>query len=602
MIVLGIHAGHDCGAAVVRDGVVVAAVNEERLTRDKLSFGVPRLSIDEALRVAGVSAAEVDLIALESIGVGGFFSNNGRPWFLKAWLTRGKSLLDFYLIRGGKLRIVNGLLAVLLNLAAMTSLPRLLLTDVGLWWHVRRKFGWRVPVTLVSHARAHLASAFLTSGERDGLSVCIEAFDGRSAVKIDLIENGVARPVAASPYPHSPGEFYALVTRILGFNLLIHCGKVTGLAAYGDPEVAYGEVAKLMWAEGMEVRVSPRIYSMLVDYAREKRVPAPFTGLSPADISAAFQKRLEDVLVEVIVRAVEHTGARKLFLSGGVVANVKLNQRIKEAVEPEFIYVHPGMSDVGSALGAALWASHLRGEAQSRRLPDAFLGTPIEDDAVRACLRANGLVFSEPEDIEAEVAGLLAEGRMVARVAGKMEYGPRALGNRSILYRCSDVGVNRWLNERLDRNEFMPFAPAVLAEEADRCFSGAAAAAYTAEFMTITMDATPWMAEACPAVVHVDGTARPQFVTATSNAGLHRILQVYHRLTGIPALVNTSYNIHNEPIVCTAEDAVRVFKLTAIDYLAIGGCLVSAAENGLVWTGEAQGDAPAMAECADGPA
>ncbi len=179
--------------------------------------------------------------------------------------------------------------------------------------------------------------------------------------------------------------------------------------------------------------------------------------------------------------------------------------------------------------------------------------------------------------MEPEIARLLADGAVVARFNGRMEYGPRALGNRTILYQATDPSVNYWMNDALKRTEFMPFAPIVMAEHADKCFLNVDGAENTARFMTITFDCTDWMAKTFLGVVHVDNTARPQLVSEKDNPSMYRILAEYHKLTGYPVLINTSFNMHEEPIVCTPCDAVRAFKLGHLDYLAIGNYIAKEA-------------------------
>jgi carbamoyltransferase len=176
--------------------------------------------------------------------------------------------------------------------------------------------------------------------------------------------------------------------------------------------------------------------------------------------------------------------------------------------------------------------------------------------------------------VEPEIARLLADGRVVARFNGRMEFGPRALGNRSILYHCSDPTVNDWLNKRLERTEFMPFAPATIEDEAESSFVGLSGAEHAAEFMTIIFDCSDEFRASCPAAVHVDGTARPQIVRQATNPSFHRVLEEYRKLTGVGTVVNTSFNMHEEPIVCSPEDAVRAFLLGHLDYLAIGHYVV----------------------------
>jgi carbamoyltransferase len=261
-------------------------------------------------------------------------------------------------------------------------------------------------------------------------------------------------------------------------------------------------------------------------------------------------------------------------MSGGVVANVKFNQRVKELPGVEKIFIHPNMGDGGCGTGAAM----LQFAGNSRLhdpLPDVFLGPSHTDDEIASVLQESQLPFERYDPIEPKIAQLIASGKVVGRFNGKMEYGPRALGNRSILYHAKEPDVNQWLNQRLGRTEFMPFAPATLYEERHKCYKNIDGADYAAQFMTITFDCTEFMRRECPAAVHVDGTARPQLVTATSNPSFHKIITEYHRLTGIPSVINTSFNMHEEPIVCSPEDAVRAFLQGNIEYLAIGPFLVA---------------------------
>jgi carbamoyltransferase len=240
------------------------------------------------------------------------------------------------------------------------------------------------------------------------------------------------------------------------------------------------------------------------------------------------------------------------------------------------------MGDGGLAVGAAM-AAGFRGFSSQRMryerepLADAYLGTNITEAAVDVVLEKYGLAPEMIQGAIAEhVAGLLAAGYVVARADGRMEYGPRALGNRSILYHPTDLSANDWLNQNLRRTEFMPFAPAVLAEAAYRCFDDIKGAEHAAEFMTITFHCTPWMKRHMPGVVHLDGTARPQLVPReTRNRGYRAIIEAFERRTGLPGIINTSFNLHEEPIVATADDAVRAFLEGNIDYLLLGRRLIA---------------------------
>jgi carbamoyltransferase len=273
---------------------------------------------------------------------------------------------------------------------------------------------------------------------------------------------------------------------------------------------------------------------------------------------------------------VKQTGQKRVALAGGVFANVKLNQRILEIPEVESVYVHPAMGDGGTGVGAALAALAHRGKIRPFRLDDAFLAPPASEEAIVSALRTSGLRYERMVDPSARIAELLASNHVVARYAGAMEYGPRALGNRSILYPAIDPTVNDWLNRRLQRSEFMPFAPATLIEHAAKCYIDYTGAEYTAEFMTITFDCTDYMKKTSPAAVHIDGTARPQLIHPENNPGFYGLLDAYHARTGIPTVINTSFNMHEEPIVKTPEDAIRAFRLGRLPYLVLDDFLVSA--------------------------
>jgi carbamoyltransferase len=237
------------------------------------------------------------------------------------------------------------------------------------------------------------------------------------------------------------------------------------------------------------------------------------------------------------------------------------------------------MGDEGLAVGAAFavssaLAKESGGKIISSKLSDVHFGPDYTDREIEAAVSNSGLKPQYIDDIERRIAVLLAEGHVVARFNGRMEYGPRALGNRSILFQATDPTVNDWLNKRLQRTEFMPFAPVTLEEFADQCYVDMDGARYPARFMTITVDCTDWMKKHCPAVVHVDGTARPQIIAKESNPSYYRIVEEYRKLTGLPTLINTSFNMHEEPIVCTPADALRAFVEGHLDYLAMGNYLL----------------------------
>ena len=270
--------------------------------------------------------------------------------------------------------------------------------------------------------------------------------------------------------------------------------------------------------------------------------------------------------------AVALAGHRSVVLAGGVFANVALNHRIAGIPGVEGVYVHPNMGDGGLATGAALWMERELDGSASPPMPysNVYLGPSFSDSEIQAALMEAALQSSQPADLFGDIAKALDEDRIVGHFHGAMEYGPRALGNRSILASARDATLNDRLNARLHRTEFMPFAPIIQEEHAKDYLEGWEASHVASRYMTITYRVTDRCRREVPAVVHVDGTARPQVVSRTDNERIWRILDAYRQRTGIPVLVNTSFNLHEEPIVCSPGDAARAYRQGAVDVLVVG--------------------------------
>jgi carbamoyltransferase len=415
------------------------------------------------------------------------------------------------------------------------------------------------------HHSAHAAAAFYASGFERALIVTLDGYGSGLAGSTSIGEGNRIHRIHKIEYPHSLGTFYESVTSSLGFKPSRHEGKIVGLAAYGDPSILLDLVLSRFQQEPGNFRI---VESNNVYFARY------LASLFPKiDVAAAWQRALEVIAVNYIRHYVEHTKLDTIVLAGGVIANVKLNQRIFEIPGIKRIFVYPNMGDGGCGTGAAFLAS-LKDMGRAASYRSVYFGPDYSDDVIARELQNAGLAFRHVPLIEPEVARLIHEGSVVARFNGRMEYGPRALGNRSILYRASEPEVNQWLNQRLGRTEFMPFAPATLYEERGRCYKNIDGAELSAQFMTLTFDCTDFMKRTCPAAVHVDGTARPQLVTEATNASFHCILKEYYRLSGVPSVINTSFNMHEEPIVNSPRDAIRAFLQGNLDYLAIGNLLV----------------------------
>ncbi|HSH75822.1 MAG TPA: carbamoyltransferase C-terminal domain-containing protein, partial [Longimicrobiales bacterium] len=444
---------------------------------------------------------------------------------------------------------------------------------------LRRDYGITAPVRFFDHHYTHAAAAYFTSGFDEALVVTLDGGGDGLSGTVYTGRNGKLRRLAKVDSFNSLGNIYSYVTALCGFRAEKDEGKITGLAAIGRPVYA-DIIRRFIRSDGNGgMRYPIPMYHVSAVRRMGEALPADYDR---ADLAASVQLVLEEVGVEFVRYWVRKTGLRNLAVAGGVFANVKFNQRVHEIEGVELISIHPAMDDGGLSVGAAMaYVSEQSPQAAvlSHRLPNVYLGPDFDDGEIRRSILEAGFTPCRPENIHRAVAEKLAQGDVVARFWGRMEYGPRALGARSILYQTGDPSVNNWLNERLKRTEFMPFAPATLMSHAVRCYRGMAGAKDSARFMTITFDCTEEMAEQSPGVVHVDGTARPQLVDEETAPDFHAILTEYHALTGVPSVINTSFNMHEEPIVCTPSDALRAFQLGRLEWLAIGPYLIRGREG-----------------------
>ena len=561
MIIIGLSPTvHESAVGIVVNGRLVAAAAEERFTRVKNQGGFPYRALEFAMKQAGVTASDVDYVAYAALPY-----IRERILDLKAYLNNiGYTILCGGNLKSRTLHFLNYTRNILLNKEWQTWGGR-----VRRMLNALAEYSLVDKIIYVDHHASHIASAYYASGFDRALGVSLDGYGSGASGSFYLCEGGRMRLLQRIPYPHSLGTFYRRVTCALGFKPNRHEGKIVGLAAYGDPSILYDHVIS-------------RFDLSHPDYYRFKSSQDPFEERRLAEqyprehVAAAYQKALEDVATQYVKLYVEKYNTTHIVAAGGVFANVKMNQRVMDIPGVEQIFIFPAMSDGGVGVGAALYlASQLDG-TEPFRLENVYLGPGFSEREIEEAIRAAGLPFRYVPDIEWEIAELVAKGKVVARFDGRMEYGPRALGNRSILCQATDPSINKWLNDRLKRTEFMPFAPATLIKHAHRLYRNIEKGRYTAEFMTITFDCTEEVKHQSPATVHVDGTARPQLVSEQTNPSFYRILQHYYQLTGLPSMINTSFNMHEEPIVCTPEDAVRAFMDGRLDYLAAGPFLVTA--------------------------
>ena len=591
----------DSTVTIVEDGVITYAAAEERFTREKLQDGFPWQALADALERTGTKPEEIDRVVYP------FLPYDEETRLFEKNLQKEREFLEdtetaatSEAIQRAKTRVpqkrepVPGLgnpnerqeKGLLKNIAyrvlASEGVVSRNIAKRGSeqWGRDAAKFhfkwqqeleaalaetGLKGKLKRVEHHLSHAANAYYTSGFDQALIVTLDGYGSGLAGSINVGRDGKIERVHGLEYPHSLGTFYESVTSALGFKPSRHEGKIVGLAAYGDPEVL-GDLLRSRFVQangGFRIVETNNVF-----FARLLASQFP-----KIDVAAAYQRVLEEVAVAYVSQYVRKTGLKNLVLSGGVIANVKLNQRLREIEGIEGIFIHPNMGDGGCGTGAAL-AEFAGTQPTRERIKDVYFGPEYSNDEIADALRRVQLPFTEYKPVEPKIAMLLAAGKVVARFDGRMEYGPRALGHRSILYHAKEPAVNQWLNQRLGRTEFMPFAPATLFEHRHANYKMIDGAEHAAEFMTLTFDCTEQMIRDCPAAVHVDGTARPQLVSEQGSPGFHRILTEYYKLSGIPSLINTSFNMHEEPIVCSPDDAIRAFLQGNLDYLAIGNFLV----------------------------
>ena len=574
MIILGIGDGITSGAALIRDGKILSAISEERLVRKKQAYGAPRLSISAVLEIAGIKPKEIDAVAIA--GVNSNFKEEVKEW--RGWFEERKQLdssRNLFFQAASNF----GSLAVFPPIKNAYYLLRspIYRNRRKRWIEVLDKeFDIRTPVKFYSHHYCHATGAYYTSGFQDALVVTMDGGGDGSSSHIYHARDGRLHHLSTTDSFNSLGNYYAYVTALCGYKAQKHEGKITGLAAHGQP-VYYDYLASFIEQENGRLVNKGRV---LFFQALSKISEGLPNGWKKEDLAASIQRLSEDICRDYVRYWLEYTGESNVVLTGGVFANVRINQEIKEIPQVKNILVHPGMSDEGLGLGAAMafWSEK---ELETNKklsndylISDVYFGPEFSEDEIRIALQEAGLEYEQNYELEKRIAQLLTEGYVVARVNGRMEYGPRALGNRSILYHPTDKSVNDWLNKNLVRTEFMPFAPSTLFEEAHRCYMNLDGSCETACFMTITYVCTDWMKETCPGVVHLDDTARPQLVRREDNPSYYQIIKEFYELTGLPSIINTSFNMHEEPIVCTPQDAIRAFQKGHLDYLAIGPFLV----------------------------
>jgi carbamoyltransferase len=570
--VTGIHLGHNAAAALVEDGRLIFAMQEERLSRVKNQGGLPVLTLDY---IGGLANAEHNGDASRDVALG------------------GKNLSLCYWRRDDILRTAGSGAPNLVGRAKNLARSNAAISE----WINQRKWngiaesigpvmgGGEVPVHGLDHHLCHAASAYFGWGKMDE-DILVLTCDGagdRLCATINVARNGKIRRVAGVDEGHSIGALYGKITYLSGMVPMEHEYKLMGLAPYAEKAresraiseefeelFAFDRDNPMLWSRS--ANCPPLQYSaeFLSNMLRRKRFD---------HIAGGVQLFVERFLVQWVKNCIAETGIHKVALSGGVFMNVKANQKILNLPEVEELFIFPSCGDETNSIGAAWLLDQQLSKKTPKKLGSFYLGPEYSDTEIEAALRNckfKSAVETKPErEVERSVAELLAKGSVVARFKGRMEFGARALGNRSILANPAVPGVVKIINEMIKCRDFwMPFAPSVLAERSERYFYKPKPVA--APYMILTLDSRPEKRDAMAAAIHpYDATGRPQEVYPSWNPDYHRLISHFEELTGEAIILNTSFNLHGEPVVCSPEDALRVFDISGLEHLAIGNFLLS---------------------------
>lgn len=579
LTILGVHFGHDSAAALLQGGRIVAHAAEERFKRVKHYGGPPTQAIEFCLQWAGLKMADVDIVASTSP-----LSRLDAPMF---GATFGLSQAKLHALLPPPPRTyVDVLRKVARKAKVLPPLPEVT-PPAAPSYLLTHKAEERTEFVRVNHHYAHACNAYHTSGFDRCLVVTADGVGDTSSLTVWRAAEGRMELLRSFGPEGSLGWFFGIVTEALGWQVADGEGKTMGLAPYGDPD-AFEDERLLPWVPRYEEGdlVRPVDFGPVTSYRELETDHWHFLGVEPIrdlvaefgpeNVAAKAQRLLEKEVVGFLAHWLRVEGTRDLAVSGGVFLNVKVNQEVVERDLVDHLYVFPDAGDAGLPVGAALSVF------QQRRSPcvmpgisDVYWGPSYSDEDIESVLGIRNLPYRRSTDIVGEVAELLAAGKIVGWFQGRAESGPRALGARSILMDPRGPDNKDIINARVKyREAFRPFCPSMTEDAATRFLTQARRDRY----MICASSVKNGAADELPAVVHVDGTVRPQVVTPDVGR-YHELISRFGQLTGIPVLLNTSFNIKGEPIVSTPSEAIRCFYDTGLDVLAVGNFLLSKGQS-----------------------
>jgi carbamoyltransferase len=561
MIILGISNNDYAGACLIINGKIFAAASEERFTRVKAHKVFPAKAIEYVLSQAELELKDVDKFAY------GWAAGFNKDKHLELYFDR----------------IVEGCLQ---DPKSIPCLRKRLTDEINNDVEKRNEFDSYLAshhiqekAYYIDHHEAHAHAAMLCSPFENGLTISCDGRGDFQSFTISQFDQGQFKVLQRETSFDSLGYFYGRITALLGFKPNRHEGKITGLAAHGNPTKLLHKMKQLIDTDDSgRIRAKFNCGYLPSYHDNYDLLNSLFEGDSKEDIAAAAQQHLENILQDVLAKYINVNAPVNLCLAGGVFGNVKLNQRLREMPGVKNIFVLPSMGDDGLPLGAAVVAlfelTGKRAQTDTMKLGPA-INVDDELPPVLANPKYQALRGSQSEIVRT-VLSALKNNQILGLVRGRMEFGPRALCSRSIICSAKDSSINQWLNQRMNRTEFMPFAPIIADVYASDSFVGWDDSHIASHFMTVTYNCTDYFAQSCPAVTHIDKTARPQVITQQSDPFMHQVLVGWEELSGEPALINTSFNMHEEPIILNVDNALRNLDRGVVDILVIN-------EELLVW-------------------
>ncbi|HIJ84151.1 MAG: hypothetical protein HW380_3128 [Magnetococcales bacterium] len=553
MNVLGITSSAESGATLFIDDLPVAAVNEERVSRKKFDGSYPHLAIDWCLESSGLKSQDIDLICY------GFSQGYASSDTLNGLIERA---MDGYGDNPEALQIIKQRLVAENNVDVRAR--------EEFFAQTRKRFPHNPPIHHCNHHETHRAAAFFPSPFAKSLVITADGRGDYLSLTIARMEREPNRvEILYQAYSwESLGYLYGRITGLCGFTPNRHEGKVMGLSAVGNPGLALPLVQKML-----DLDEQGHIKSSLGPYYRPF-----FTNFSDAliqeaaafsreDLAAAVQAHLEAIVLKLVAHYLDKTGLEHVCMAGGVFSNVKLNQKIRALAPCREVFIYPNMTDGGICAGSVYDWMFKNNRPPHASFPSLYLGPRIDAETMRQRLLQAGFHPQRPDHLLEEVCHLLDQEKIIGLVQGGGEFGPRSLGNRSMI--CSPRNVNKCdeINRRLGRSEFMPFAPSIAEEWAGRSLVGYSSDCLSARHMTLSFTATPELVNNSPAIVHVDQSVRPQIVRHADNPFFHDLLLAWQQKTGVSSLLNTSFNRHEEAILSSEEDVLGAVKEGIMDVL-----------------------------------